>query len=77
MDTTKLQEKLRARRALPPPEECRAIRERAGATQEDLADAIGTHRECVSRWERGVRRPRGRLLFDYLAVLNELRDGGP
>ncbi|MEX2458535.1 MAG: helix-turn-helix transcriptional regulator [Actinomycetota bacterium] len=36
----------------------RALRRRRGWTQADLADRLGTDPVTVSRWERGVSRPR-------------------
>jgi DNA-binding XRE family transcriptional regulator len=62
---------------LPSPQIRLALRVEAGLTQQDLADTIGVHRETVSRWERGSRTPRGRLLIAYVELLDELRgDGG-
>lgn len=45
-------------------DEIRALRERWGLSQQELADKLNTidpllkaHRNIVSRWERGVNRP--------------------
>jgi DNA-binding XRE family transcriptional regulator len=73
MDLTLLRAKRAARRALPSPPIRLALRADAGLTQQDLADALGVHRETVSRWERGARSPRGRLLIAYVELLDELR----
>lgn len=37
----------------------RALRERLGATQGELADELGVRQQTVSEWETGVYRPRG------------------
>lgn len=76
MLSDKLMEKLRSRRNLPSPELCRTLRVAAGASQADLAEILGVHRETVSRWERGERRPSGEHLLRYLEVLEELRRVG-
>ncbi len=65
--------KLRSKRNLPPPEFCRGVRVAAGASQADLAELLGVHRETISRWERGNRRPSPRHLARYLELLEELR----
>jgi len=75
MDTTSLHAKRRAHRDLPPPALRRALREDAGLSQDDIAATMGVHRETVSRWERGLRTPRGDSLLNYVSLLGELRDG--
>ncbi len=65
--------KLRAKRNLPPPDLLRTIRVAAGASQADVAELLGVHRETVSRWERGNRTPSPRNLARYLEVIEELR----
>lgn len=42
--------------------EIRQLRRRAGLTQEALAERLGVDQGTVSRWERGVERPRPRRL---------------
>jgi DNA-binding XRE family transcriptional regulator len=69
-----LTEEVQTRRSLPAPELARSIRISAGITQERLATEIGVTRMTVGRWEAGKRQPRGRLLLDYIKVLNELKD---
>ena len=59
----------------------RAARERAGFTQEDVAEAVGVSRTAVTRWEQGVIEPKLRNLMaiakklgvssDYLLGLDE------
>lgn len=71
-----LNRKTEALRGLPSPAMRRAIREAAGASQEDVGQAVGVHRETVSRWERGLRRPRGEQLVSYVELLDRLRENG-
>ena len=40
-------------------ERVRALRERLGLTQRQLADALGVRQQTVSEWETGVYQPRG------------------
>lgn len=65
-----LRNRLVTRRALPPPAARRALRQAAGATLQEVADAVGaTHRSTVSRWEAGSRTPRPPMLGRYVEVL--------
>jgi transcriptional regulator with XRE-family HTH domain len=50
----------------------RAIREEAGLSLAELADAIGVHRTSIHRWEKGSRRPSGSGALRYLQALDEL-----
>jgi transcriptional regulator with XRE-family HTH domain len=68
-----LRKKRHARAALPTPAVRRALRLDSGLAQQDVADALGVHRETVSRWERGIRTPRGALLIAYTDLLRELK----
>lgn len=68
-----LEAKIQALRDLPTPDVRQHLRVVAGVTQDDIARELGVHRETVSRWERGERMPRGRLLVEYVAVLRMLR----
>ncbi|GEM_PF-3803135 len=52
-----LLELARARRLLPPPRERRRIREDAGLSLRQLADAVGCSHTAVALWESG-RTPR-------------------
>jgi transcriptional regulator with XRE-family HTH domain len=65
---------LRAKRELPSPAMRRAIREAAGATQQQVADEIEVRRVSIGRYESGEREPRGEQLLAYVAVLNRLRE---
>jgi DNA-binding transcriptional regulator YiaG len=64
---------VRRARRLPPPPLARAIREAADVSQERMAGELGVHRVTVARWETGRRRPRGKLLSSYAALLEKLR----
>ena len=66
-------EQVRAQRRLPAPAVCRAIRLAADVSQERLARELGVDRVTVARWERGTRRPRGRLLCRYVNLLETLQ----
>jgi predicted transcriptional regulator len=68
-----LVERIRTRRAAPPPALWGPIRKASGATQADVATEIGVHRVTIARWEAGTRSPRGDLLEAYLTLLEELR----
>lgn len=70
---TRLAALVRERRALPTPDELREIREEAGVTREELAQAIGVTPQAIANWEAG-RRPRRDLIPAYLAALNVLRE---
>lgn len=48
------------------------IREGAGLTQAELATSLGVSDAAVSRWERGLRRPRGETLVAYVEALLRL-----
>ena len=60
------------RRRLPEPAVRRMIREQAGISQADVAQAIGVGRAAVARWEAGTRTPRRGVLHRYLEVLDQL-----
>lgn len=62
----------RRRRSIPVPEDRRSLREEAGLTQAEVAQALGVSRPTVVRWENGERTPRGRLLDDYVKLLTRL-----
>ena len=62
----------RAREALPAPELRRLVRERAGISQSHVGTALGVDRASVSRYEAGLRTPRGEVLLGYCALLDRL-----
>lgn len=68
-----VERKIRAHRGLPPPRLRRALRESGGLTQDDIAEVVGVRRASVSRWEAGLRTPRGRFLVAYAELLESLR----
>lgn len=76
MSDSELVRRLRAKalRAsmLPAPEAAAAIRQAAGATQDDVAAELGVHRVTVARWENATRRPQGELRERYARLLDEL-----
>jgi transcriptional regulator with XRE-family HTH domain len=61
------------RNSLPHPEVARALRRAAGLTVYELADALDVTAPTISRWERGLRHPRGQLRERYAGALEELR----
>jgi DNA-binding transcriptional regulator YiaG len=67
-------EAVRLRRSLPSPSQLRARRERAGLSQSAVARLLGATPSSVCRWEAGTRRPGGRLLADYIALLDRLSE---
>jgi transcriptional regulator with XRE-family HTH domain len=73
-------ERRSARDRLPAPAERRAIREATGVTRKVIADQLAVTETAVWRWETGLSDPSNRYLFEYLAILDELRriiDGLP
>jgi DNA-binding transcriptional regulator YiaG len=54
---------------LPDPATRRALREKAGLSQIELADAIGVSRWEILRWERGQVRPTGAARDRYWLFL--------
>jgi DNA-binding transcriptional regulator YiaG len=60
------------RRRLPDPAIRRLLREQAGLSQDELAEALGVSRPTVTRWELGQRTPRGDLAERYAAALDLL-----
>jgi transcriptional regulator with XRE-family HTH domain len=48
------------------------LRERAGLSQHEIADALGVTREAVALWEAGLRTPRPATASAYLAILERL-----
>jgi transcriptional regulator with XRE-family HTH domain len=51
------------------------IRQQAGVSLRDMAEAMGVTQPTITRWELGLRSPeRGPHLNAYLAVLDQLMD---
>ena len=53
--------------------EARAIRQSAGLSLKDVADAVGSTPSGVWRWERGERGPRGLPGVAYGDLLRDLQ----
>ena len=50
----------------------RALRMGAGLSLREVADELGVSAAAVSRWERGLRRPGGRLALKWGRLLRSL-----
>ncbi|MET7775374.1 helix-turn-helix transcriptional regulator [Streptomyces mirabilis] len=72
--TEQIRSRLRVRLDLPAPARRREVRERAGLSQQELADVIGSTRQAVSHWEMGSRTPRGLLLARYVEAIRALQE---
>jgi DNA-binding XRE family transcriptional regulator len=59
-------------RALAASGEARAIRERAGVSQAEVAKAIGVVPSSVTHYENGCRVPRGDVALRYGRILDRL-----
>jgi len=60
---------------LPEPAELRSLREAAGLSQQQLADALGVTRAAISHWETGTRSPRrGEMRHRYMSAVRVLRE---
>ena len=75
-DLTVLEAKVSARRDLPPPQVRKALREGAGLSMDDIAEAVGCSRQAVAHWEAGRRYPRAEHLAAYVRVLRLLAGRG-
>lgn len=72
-----LLERARDRRTLPPPAIRRALRQEAGLSLSEVAEALHVSDEAVRHWEAGRRRPRPEHLQAYAQLLRGLqRDPG-
>lgn len=69
-----LRKRVEVARAVPPASVCRALREAAGVSQDDVAKAIGVSRATVGHWETGRRRPWPRHLESYMEALQVLQE---
>jgi len=52
--------------------QARAIRLRAGLSLDEIGRVVGRSAPCVSRWEMGLRKPRGEAALRYGALLDAL-----
>jgi transcriptional regulator with XRE-family HTH domain len=50
------------------------LREAAGLTQADLARLVGVTAAAVSRWEAGLRTPRGTSAIAYAKALRRVEE---
>jgi DNA-binding transcriptional regulator YiaG len=71
-----LRRRIALRRELPSPQVRRALREGAGVSLTEVAEAVGVSRQAISHWELGQRTPRGEYLDRYLEALRILREAG-
>jgi len=69
-----LEDRVKTRRGLPPPDLRRAIRKAAGLTHADVAGALGVSRQAVAHWEGGTRTPRAVALKRYSDLLQRLQE---
>jgi DNA-binding transcriptional regulator YiaG len=76
METDELLARAQAVTRLPTPSRRRSIRERAGATQAEIAAVLGVSKQAVERWERGEAKPRGRHAAAYVLLLEQLEAAG-
>ena len=51
----------------------RALRQHLGATQQELAQELGTRQQTISEWETGLYQPRG-LSRRLLTIIAERAD---
>ena len=65
-----------ARRTTRNPAVCRVWREDAGVSLTEMAASIPCSPAALSRYERGLRRPRSDLALAWAAALRELMQGG-
>lgn len=70
----KIRSRLRVRHDLLTPDQRRVLREAAGLTQQELADAIGVTRTAIGNYEAGIRTPQGRVRDRYAEALRTLSE---
>ncbi|MCP3760218.1 helix-turn-helix transcriptional regulator [Streptomyces sp. TBY4] len=72
-----LLEEAAAQDALPHPDERKRLREAAGLSQDQIAQALAVRRETVTSWETGRTAPRPPKRAAYARLLNGLADLHP
>ncbi|MBT2466893.1 helix-turn-helix domain-containing protein [Streptomyces sp. ISL-66] len=72
-----LLEEAAAQDALPHPDERKRLREAAGLSQDQIAQALSVRRETVTSWETGRTAPRPPKRAAYARLLNGLADLHP
>lgn len=65
-------EKARARKDFPPPPIPALLRKQAGISQREIGEVCGVTESCISRWEAGLRVPRGEAGDRYVDLINRL-----
>lgn len=65
--------RVRARRALPPPSERRAIRLASNISLQEVGTAVGVTPQAIGMWETGERTPSAEYVGRYVDVLNALK----
>jgi DNA-binding transcriptional regulator YiaG len=73
IDAKTIRAAVSANRRLPTPATCRALRQEAGLTLEQVASSIGVSRQCVANWEAGRARPTRDNLALYLEAIELIR----
>jgi DNA-binding transcriptional regulator YiaG len=68
-----LLEQVRVQRGLPPADERKRIRESAGVSIRQLAEALGVSPMAPIRWEQGATPRDPRVAIEYVQLLIELR----
>ena len=74
MTSTKaaIREMIDSRPTLPDPAYLKAIRQKSGLTQAEVAEAIGVTAGAVKHYEAGRRQPRGENLTKYSEAVEEM-----
>lgn len=55
----------------------RSIREQAGLSLTEMASNVGVSPSCISRWERGTRRPTGKAAERWALALRSVAGSLP
>lgn len=72
MARSELLDRIRERKGLPEPSECRRIRMAAGVSIRDVAREIGVSPMSVQRWETGFCRPGIAAAARYSQLIQEM-----
>jgi transcriptional regulator with XRE-family HTH domain len=72
--TAELLQEVRERHAMPGPAAARKIREKAGVSRRQLAEALAVDGVTIWRWESGHRTPRGDRRRAYARLLADLAE---
>lgn len=74
MTVNQLRERINLRKDLPSPASRRALRQAAGLTIYEVAEAVGVSFQAISAYELGTRSPRGKNLEAYVSALRVMRE---